>query len=395
MTKEEVMHKIKKALSILATVSLIAGMGTAARSEAAPVPGFNDLDPDSTYKVQALAERGVVSGYPDGTFRPANPVSRAEFAAMLCRAMGLEEEANAKIGATGFSDVPAGNWASGYVNLAVEAGIVNGMGDGTFRPAGNVSYNEEIKMIVCALGLGDKAMAGGGWPDGYLTEAKGISLISDAASSDRPLNRGETAGYIYDSGIAPAPGEAESRTYGSGTTPASAASVTQQPGEQQPGEQQPDDEAGNDYAEIQDAAEVPGSSTPPVVSVTDTDAAPQIFFDLTNNEREQAGLPLLQYSPELSQAAAIRVEEVATKFDHTRPNGQGFYSVLEEVGTVNRFHMTGENIASRYASTESAIAGLMASPEHKANILGEYTHMGVAVTVTNGILYHVQMFGSL
>lgn len=75
--------------------------------------------------------KGLIQGYPDGTFKPNQPVTRAEFTVMLTNALNLEGE-----GVTlAFADRDQiGGWAERAIALAVEAGIVSGYEDGTFRP---------------------------------------------------------------------------------------------------------------------------------------------------------------------------------------------------------------------------------------------------------------------
>ncbi|TWT07078.1 S-layer homology domain-containing protein [Planococcus sp. CPCC 101016] len=91
-----------------------------------------DLPEDHLFyeEITYLMEKGVVTGYPDGTVRPDVAVSRAEAAVMIARLKGLDGTKRA----TPFRDVPAGHYASGFVAAAAEAGYIKGYGDGTFRP---------------------------------------------------------------------------------------------------------------------------------------------------------------------------------------------------------------------------------------------------------------------
>lgn len=76
-------------------------------------------------------------------------------AAIVCRMIEKETDADNAKGETAFDDVVADYWASGYINLASKQGIINGDGNGKFRPQDDVKYEEAIKMVVCALGYGD------------------------------------------------------------------------------------------------------------------------------------------------------------------------------------------------------------------------------------------------
>jgi len=100
--------------------------------------------------IKRAVEKGIVGGYPDGAFRPNNPVTRAEFIVMLASAL--------KLGGTGaptsFTDqAEIGAWAREAVARAVLAGIVNGYKDGRFLPNASITRAEMASMIARALQL--------------------------------------------------------------------------------------------------------------------------------------------------------------------------------------------------------------------------------------------------
>ena len=106
--------------------------------------------------IRSLSSRGIVSGYPDGTFKPDASITRAEFATMLVKASGLNTS-----GTTGtFTDVTAGAWYYGSVNAAASAGLVSGMGDNLFAP--NALVTREQMAVMVAKALGNKAPATNG-----------------------------------------------------------------------------------------------------------------------------------------------------------------------------------------------------------------------------------------
>ena len=116
-----------------------------------PAPKFTDID--NSWAKGAI-ERAIilklVTGYSDGTFKPNQEVNRAEFTAILARAMKLE----AAKGEVQFTDADKiQGWAKEYIQQAVEAGILTGYNDNTFRPTGSITRTEAAVMIVRALGL--------------------------------------------------------------------------------------------------------------------------------------------------------------------------------------------------------------------------------------------------
>jgi len=97
--------------------------------------------------VESLANKLIVEGYEDGAFGPNRSITRAEFATLIVRALGL----NGKIAPDApFSDVSTSDWYEGAVALAADAGIVNGYEDGTFRPNQVISREELAAMVVRA-----------------------------------------------------------------------------------------------------------------------------------------------------------------------------------------------------------------------------------------------------
>jgi len=142
--------------------------------------------------VNDLVGLKVLSGYPDGTFKPANPVTRAELAKILVLASVPYGQSTAdalKNASSRFKDVKPGDWFNGFVQVADSLGIVKGYPDGTFKPNDNVSYQDAVTMILRAAGYKDLA-----YPDGYKAQAT-LSGITTGTNfvADLPANRGDIA----------------------------------------------------------------------------------------------------------------------------------------------------------------------------------------------------------
>ena len=94
---------------------------------------------------------GLVTGFPDGTFKPEGLLTRAELVTLLVRAKELPS-ADKK---TLFKDVPATHWAAGYIKAGADAGLVTGYPDRTFRPSNNITRAEGVTVLARFNGLAE------------------------------------------------------------------------------------------------------------------------------------------------------------------------------------------------------------------------------------------------
>lgn len=127
--------------------------------------------------VESLEVLGIINGYEDGTYRPEKEISRAEMAKLLVVSIGMEAAADVAKGNTRFADVDKNHWASGYINVAAEYGIINGYPDGTFAPDAPVQYSEATTMAVRALGYKNVVEAKGTWPINYIAKAEELRIL--------------------------------------------------------------------------------------------------------------------------------------------------------------------------------------------------------------------------
>lgn len=121
------------------------------KEEAVKLP-FTDLPLDhwAYGYVKKLYEAKISGGYPDGTFRPEKNITRAEFTALLAKALGLPERVE---GSRIFADVPESSWYYGSLQAAASAGLVKGYGGNLFCPDHNISRQEMTAMLIRALDL--------------------------------------------------------------------------------------------------------------------------------------------------------------------------------------------------------------------------------------------------
>ena len=124
---------------------------------------------------QRLLSFGVIEGFPGGDLGLERDITRAEFARIVVLARGLGDAAEVLQGTqTVFSDVQAGAWFTGWINVASAQGIILGYPDGTFRPNANISYAEAVTMILRTLGYNDNLP--GVWPHNYLVQGADLSI---------------------------------------------------------------------------------------------------------------------------------------------------------------------------------------------------------------------------
>ena len=112
---------------------------------------FSDVTADSWYNqtVSTLARMGIVKGYEDGTFRPNAPITRAEFGAIATRFFA---ETGATYEPGTFTDVTGNEWFANAIQDAVNLGLIGGYPDGTVRPNNNITRAEACAIVNRTLG---------------------------------------------------------------------------------------------------------------------------------------------------------------------------------------------------------------------------------------------------
>ncbi|MEW6523193.1 MAG: S-layer homology domain-containing protein [Bacillota bacterium] len=187
------MKSLRKVLVAAIVAAMVFGtVGSAFASVRAPSAVFSDVAGHAQESfILQTASLGIFAGYPDGTYKPDQEVTRAEFAKVLVVMLGLESAAKILEGnPTTFPDVPASHWASGYINVATAMGIIRGFPDGTFGPSNTILASQAVTMIVRALGYSAMAEATATWPLGEILTATNMSVNADgtARKSILPAN---------------------------------------------------------------------------------------------------------------------------------------------------------------------------------------------------------------
>jgi hypothetical protein len=175
---------------------------------------FSDVHPDNPYynALVYLKGNGIVSGYPDGSFKPDNTINRAELTKIIVGAAYTEKD---------ISDCPAfytnqsdyrvilfpdvvfmmvgGNepaWYFNYVCVGKHEGFIGGYPDGSFKPSNEINFAEAAKIIT--KGLGQDIAEGTPWYKGYVEKlADNGAIPTTIARFDQKITRGEMAEIIY------------------------------------------------------------------------------------------------------------------------------------------------------------------------------------------------------
>ena len=98
--------------------------------------------------IEALAARGIINGKSEGIFDPDASMTRAEFATIITRGLGLTAKDSGV-----FTDVTDSSWYAGFVGTANAYGIVNGVGENKFNPGGTITRQEAATMVARAAKL--------------------------------------------------------------------------------------------------------------------------------------------------------------------------------------------------------------------------------------------------
>jgi len=179
-----------------------------------PKPAYIDvpLNHWAASMIAELSQKGIIGGYPDGSFKPGNNITRAEFTKILAGAIGLTQETPA---APTYNDVAPGTWYYGYVEAAAKAGLVKGDGTGAFRPNAKITRQEIAIILIRAMEKESAAKANASlqtsfsddqgiasWARGYVVIAVQEGLINGYPGDNtfRPKNnatRAEACTMIY------------------------------------------------------------------------------------------------------------------------------------------------------------------------------------------------------
>jgi hypothetical protein len=155
----------------------------------------------STFTVVQLGSQAVhqayMTGYPDGTFRPDKPITRAEMATVLVRLFGKDK--GNKTAAKTYTDTTPGHWANAAIDLAADSGLMDGYPDGSFKPEQTITRAEAASIAArlssAAEGSGSFSDTVGHWAAAAFGKAKAAGVVNGYADGtfrpEQTLTRAE------------------------------------------------------------------------------------------------------------------------------------------------------------------------------------------------------------
>lgn len=140
--------------------------------------------------VDYVVSNSIVTGYDDGTLRPENTITRAEFATMICRLMGYSADMPCT-----FDDAKE-HWGSKFINACVNAGAINGVGGNDFAPNDNITFEQAVKIVTVVSGMANGSES---YPDGFIAAASANALTDNMTSTRKgtSLSRIDAAMLMY------------------------------------------------------------------------------------------------------------------------------------------------------------------------------------------------------
>ncbi len=291
--------------------------------------------------IHKLVGKSIINGYPDGSFRPENDITRSEYSVVISKL--LKKFRNIESNSYYFNDTYS-HWASDDISSLHELNLLNGYSNGDFRPDNNITRAEASEILNKTMNL----------IRGKKVEQKVVYDSNQIAFQDN-IDYAPISSQIVNN-IEP-----------------EAASYTEK-----------------NYVE---AYYVPQSYLDSIYegtiqdNLSSSNGAVKGVMEQVNYYRRAAGLRDLVWCDNLGYNAQIRAEELHISFSHTRPNGQR---------GIDMIGYAGENIAYNYSESASEVTALWYNSQgHRENMLDpEWTRIGVGMCEINGVNYWVQFFSN-
>ncbi|RHW40040.1 hypothetical protein D1B33_04105 [Lysinibacillus yapensis] len=296
---------------------------------------FSDLDTSNAHypAIKQLVDRGVLNGFPDGTFKPSQSLTRGQAAVILAKALNLETSNYTK---QVFNDVPSSSPYFKQINALYANNIIGGFDDQSFRPGDSLTRAQMAIILVKAYNLRlpeavtlpfrDVSMTSGYQHYIQAIYNAGITkgTTANTFSPNAPVLRGQMASFV-----------------------------------------------------VRAEAYEPGQ-TPKQVKTEYSSSFEMEVVEYTNSQRKKYGLSPLKVHEEVMNSAQIKSDDMSKNnyFEHKSPTYGSPFDLMNSLGIS--YQAAGENIAMGQTTPKEVVQAWMDSEGHRANILNPaYTHIGV------------------
>ncbi len=189
------MKTLKRIASLLMVAALILQVSVIAATVPQDVIGT-----EFETAAKLLSALDIMVG--DGKeFKPNDNITRAEFAQVLAKTMHLDDLLDSYEPVGTFEDVPTNDQFAPAIEIGAQIGAVSGYGDGNFGPEDNITGEQAIKLLLCALGYNINADLAGGFPAGYNLTAADVGMLKGVVTAGtdmtQPISRGKAAILCY------------------------------------------------------------------------------------------------------------------------------------------------------------------------------------------------------
>ncbi|WP_177194686.1 S-layer homology domain-containing protein [Alteribacillus iranensis] len=353
---------LKKAKLWLVTGAVFMGLTPVVEAERS----FQDI-PESYWayeEMEEMAEKGIVNGYPDGTYRPQTPVTRSQSAVIIGRALEIDVGGRPD---PGFEDVSKEMSSSPYIAALVEEGVFDQASH--FRPGESLTRAQMAKVLTEAFDLKGTSSHSfrdvdeDHWAYSYVNTLLSNDITTGTSpttfSPNDPVTRTHLAVFIY--------------------------RVLDEESDEPPQEDPPDEED----------TEEPGNNQPSVIENIDdireayssemTTMEAEVLR-LVNDIRREHGLQPLKAEPDAVRLSRFKSEEMRDQnyFDHVSPDYGMDIGYDETFDAPIQIH--GSNIAAGQPTPEAVVDAWMNSPGHRENILRDY-YDGIGIGLAEGGSY--------
>lgn len=152
-------------------------------------------DPSYSTAIDVLSTYKIISGYPDGNFKPDNSITRAEAAKIATVVIGYDEYTKGMT--TDFIDMQ-GHWAERYIEIINALKIIEGYQDKTFRPGNYITYTDAVTMVIRMLGYTDESLDND-YPHSYYKKAESLGITDGVNTESFYITRKDLCKLIYNS----------------------------------------------------------------------------------------------------------------------------------------------------------------------------------------------------